>query len=281
MVLELELKCNSQGDTVVAHQYETHPMRASRPFRLDRVCASEAVGSRRAYVYLRNNSPGLFAGDKLDIALNLRENTQLYLTEQSASKVHPMVEGMTATVNYQWDITQQAMVEFVAEPLILYRNSTLRQKTVVKMHSTASLFWSDLILPGRLARGEFYQFRDYEHYLEVSSEEGELWFKERMYLQGKENLFRDSQLFASLPVLGNAIAILPNIEVNLLKNTLDSLENKNNCDLVAATSILPRDKGVIIRVIAAKTEQVKRYWYSVINVLRKLNNQFPLPKIPK
>ncbi|WP_144873015.1 urease accessory protein UreD, partial [Hyella patelloides] len=201
--LELKLRCNSWGKTVITHQYQTHPMRISRPFRLDR------DNHNRAYIYLRNNSPGLFAQDNLNISLSLGKNSQFYLTEQSATKVHPMTKGSTAKVNYNWNIAQQGIVEFVPEPLILYQDSALQQTTKIEIHPTASLFWSDIILPGRLARGECYQFRYYDHYLEVCSDLGELWFKERMYLKGQDNQFCHNELFASFPVLGNAIIIIP------------------------------------------------------------------------
>lgn len=282
--LELQLKCNSEGKTIITHQYETHPLRISPPFRLDRdgdAAEGETPNNRRAYLYLRNNSPGLFGSDRLKVSLSLEEKTKLYLTEQSATKVHPTtMPGVTAKVNYQWQIAKDAMVEFVPEPIIFYRDSALQQTTQVKIHPTASFFWSDLVLPGRLARGESYQFRFYDHCLEVYSDAGELWFKDRMYLTGKDNLFSHSELFASFPVWGNAIAIMPQIEVDLLKSTLDNLPN-NSGDLVVATSVLPHDKGVLIKVLASQTQKIKMYWHLVLNALRKLNHQSCLPHIPK
>ena len=277
-ILELQLQCNSEGKTIVTHQYETHPLLISSPFRLE----GETSNDRRAYLYLRNNSPGLFAGDELNISLNLQEKTKLYLTEQSATKVHPTtMPGVKAKVNYQWTIAKDAMVEFVPEPVILYRDSALQQTTQVKMHPTACFFGSDLILPGRLARGESYQFHFYDYCLEVYSDTGELWFKDRMYLTGKDNPFSDSALFASFPIWGNAIAIMPQIEVNLLKNTIDRLLDNNSYDLVAATSVLPYNKGVLIKVLSDRTQSIKMYWHSVLNALRKLNHQSCLPRIPK
>lgn len=283
--LELQLKCNPEGQTIIANQYETHPLRISQPFRLDRdgdITGGEIANHHRAYLYLRNNSPGLFSGDRIKIALSLEEKTQLYLTEQSATKVHPaIVQGDTANVDYQWTIAKNAMVEFVPEPIILYRDSGLQQTTQIKIHPTASLFWSDFVLPGRLARGESYQFRSYEHFLAVYGDTGELWFKDRMYLKGKDNSFSHNTLFASFPILGNAIAIMPHLEVNLLKSTVDNLLDNNSQKLVAATSVLPYDKGIIIKVLASKTQAIKKSWYLILNLLRQLNHQTCLPNIPK
>jgi urease accessory protein len=274
-ILKLKFQCDAWGKTIIKNRYETHPMRISRPFRLD------IDDNRRGYFYLRNNSPGLFAQDKLCLNFDLAENTQVYLTEQSATKVHPMEEKVAAEVNYRWSINKQAMMEFVAEPLILYQDSAFNQTTIFNLDSTASLFWCDLILPGRLARGEFYQFRYYNHLLEVYSACGELWFKERIHLRGFDNPFSHHQLFASFPVMGSAIAIQPQIELGLLKSSLDGLNSNQQEDFLVATSILPHNKGVLIRVLAAQTQKVKSYWHSVISLLRQLNHQPPLPSIPK
>jgi urease accessory protein len=279
--LKLQLWCDLESKTIIKNRYETHPLRISRPFRLDRDEIIDRESDRRIYLYLRNNSPGLFPRDRLNFDFNLAKNTQLYLTEQSATKVHPMAANAVAEVNYRWQIGERATIEFVPEPLILYRDSALNQTTTIKIHPTANLFWCDLILPGRLARGESYQFRSYHHVLEVSSDNDELWFKERIHLMGSSNPFSHHRLFASFPVLGNAIAIMPQIEVNLLKSTLDNLSISDREDFLVATSVLPHNRGVLIRVLATQTQKIRNYWHSVVAILRQLNNQPSLPLIPK
>lgn len=110
--LKLQLKCNPEGQTMIAHQYETHPLQVSCPFRLDRggdLAEGKAPNNHRAYLYLRNNSPGLFAEDELNLSLCLEEKTKLYLTEQSATKVHPtMMPEVTAKVHDRWTFAKDA-----------------------------------------------------------------------------------------------------------------------------------------------------------------------------
>jgi len=274
-VLELQLSTNSSGQTIVTHQHATHPLRISSPFRLD------GTNSDRAYLYLRNNSPGLFAQDKLELTLDIQANTKFYLTEQSATKAHPMGSEDKAEVNYHWQVGEKAMVEFVPEPVILYQDSALEQTTTICLDETASLFWSDIILPGRLARGESYQFRYYQHLLEVRSSTGELWFCDRLFLQGKQNRFREQQLFSSLPLLGNAVVIMPNLDLNLYQEAIDNLAQDYEPQIITATSVLPNNKGILLKVLASRSQQISRYWQAILNVLRQLNNQSHLSVIPK
>ncbi len=274
--LDLKFQCNSSGQTQIAHQYATHPLRVSPPFRFDK------NNQNRVYLYLRNNSPGILAEDELNFSIQLEKSSQLYLTEQAATKVHPVLtKNAVARVNYQIRIKANASLEFVPEPLILYTDAALKQETKIQMHPSSNLFWSEIILPGRLARGEYYQFHFYDNCLSVTNPEEKLLFKDRSYWEGKNNQFRDSSLFTSLPIMGNAIAVYPKINCNSLQKAIDNLTITNSEDFMVATSILPYEQGIVIRVLANKSQQIKNYFRSVLNEIRSLQNDCSLPKIPK
>ncbi len=275
--LQLNLKCDRVSQqTICYHQYATYPLRLSPVFRL------EGVNSSRAYLYIMNTSPGLLAGDELNLSLQLAANSNLYLSDQSATKVHAMPQIDTkAVTSYQIEIHAGAILEFVPEPIILYTDSALEQNMQIKLHPTARLFLSEIILPGRLARGESYQFRYYLNRLRVTDLTGKLLFTDAMYLEGKLNPFKDNKLFVSLPIIGNAIAILPDVDLKLLSTSLESLPAANSPQLTVATSILPHNQGLVIRALANKTMELKKYFRSALDCIRTLTYQSPLPYIPK
>lgn len=276
--LELNLKRDRiSQQTICYHQYATYPLRLSSVFRL------EGVNSSRAYFYIMNTSPGLLAGDELNLSLHLAANSNLYLSDQSATKVHPMPQISTkAVTNYQIEVHAGATLEFVPEPIILYTDSALSQKMQIKMHPTAKLFLSEIILPGRLARGESYQFRYYFNRLRVTDLTGKkLLFTDAMRLEGKLNPFNHNKLFTSLPIIGNAIAILPDADLKLWAINLESIAAANSLELTVATSILPHNQGLVIRALANKTIELKNYFRSALDCIRSLTHQSPLPYIPK
>lgn len=280
--LELNLQCDRAGGgnrtnkTICTHQYTTYPLRLSTVFRLD------GANTNRAYLYTMNTSPGLLAKDELKIFLQLENNTNLYLTDQAATKVHPMpIKHSQATVDYQIELRSQANLELVPEPIILYSDAALTQNISIKLDRTAKLFLSEIILPGRLARGEFYQFRYYFNRLKITDLTGELLFTDAMHLEGKSNLFKDNHLFAPLPIMGNAIAVYPDLNLKLLSKALEEIQVTNFPNLMVSTSILPRDCGLIIRAFANKTIQLKQYFKLALEHIRNLINQPALPYIPK
>ena len=274
--LELNLKCDRDNQTICTHQYTTYPLRLSTVFRLD------GANTNRAYLYTMNTSPGLLAKDELTMSLQLEDNTNLYLTDQAATKVHQMpIEHSQATVDYQIELRSQACLELVPEPVILYSDAALTQNTSIKLDRTAKLFLSEIILPGRLARGESYQFRYYFNRLKITDLTGKLLFTDAMHLQGKSNLFKDNKLFAPLPIMGNAIVVYPNIDLELLSKELEAIQVNKFPNLLVSTSILPSDCGLLIRAFANKTIQLKQYFKLALDHIRNLVNQPALPYIAK
>lgn len=274
--LELRVHSSQACQTICDHQYTSYPLRLSPIFRL------EGAYSERAYLYLINTSPGLLSGDELNISLQLVANSHLYLTDQAATKVHPMPEIKSkASVNSQIIVDANASLELVPEPIILYTDSALEQNTIIKLDSTARLFLSEIVLPGRLAKQEYYDFDYYLNRLQVMDLTDKLLFADAMRLIGKENPFKNNQLFASLPIMGSAIAVLPNIDLNLLTTHIENIELANCPNIEVATTILPSGNGILIRALANKTTELKKYFRYALNCIRATTNQASLPHIPK
>ncbi|MEB3339901.1 urease accessory protein UreD [Okeania sp.] len=274
--LEIKLERNSYNKTVVTHQYTNHPLRLSNVFRLD------ATDMGTAYLYLTSTSPGLLAGDNLNLSLDLEKGASLYFTDQAAIKVHAMpITATKATTNTKIKVKAGARLEFVAEPLILFADAALEQTTQIQLDSNAELFWSEIMIPGRLARGEWYKFRYYFSQLKMISMTEEICFKDAIHLEGKDNLFKDSDIFASMPILANLIVIQPNINRELLSQKLENIEAANCSEILLGSSVLPNNKGLLIRVLASKTIQIKQYIKYALNCVRNLTNRSSLPYIPK
>ncbi|MGB3296577.1 MAG: urease accessory protein UreD [Phormidesmis sp.] len=257
-----------------------YPLSVSPIFRLE---DKLGAASTRAYLYRMNTSPGLLAGDAIGISLQMTSDSQLYLADQSATKVHAMPPGETASVNYSIELGEQTTLEFLPEPLILFTDAALTQQTEITINASAGLSLGEIILPGRLARGEVYQFRQYLSRIRVRSTAGKLLFVEAMNLIGKGNLFAQSSLFASGRVLGSLVLILPEAiatpeNLSALGREIEALADKGEePSLDLASSVLPGDRGLFVRAIATTTRELQSCFRNAINRVRKLRNQAQLP----
>lgn len=297
--LALTLGRSTTGKTVLKERYMRYPLSVSPVFRLDdrgdrRVMDEAGVTEiervQRAYLYRMNTSPGLLAGDVLGMSLKLTAGCSLLLADQAATKVHTMltnvptgepIERQSAAVNYHVEVGDRATLEFLPEPLILFTDSALTQTTDITLHASAGLTWGEIILPGRLARGERYEFRAYVSRTRLKSSDDAVWFIEAMQLLGKANPFAHSDLFASGAVLGNLILALPQEistreNLSLLTQQIDQL-NDTSGTLELASSVLPGDRGLFVRAIATTTRDLQAAFKAATNSVRKLRHHPPLP----
>lgn len=274
--LTLTVGCDRNFQSFARHQYAAYPFRLSRCFRFD------AEDPRRAYFYLMNASPGVLAQDNLALSIQLNAHSQLYFTDQSALKVHSMpIAGTSAQVTHQVVIRDQAYLEYVPEPIILFPDAELIQQAQVTLHPTARLFWSEMILPGRLARQECYDFRQYRSRLQVHAPDGTLLFCDAMVLTGQGNPFKQEPLFCALPAMGNVVTVLPGVDLDELTALLSTFEVGESQPLQASYSRLPNCNGLLIRAIAESTSNLKAYINFALRQVRQLTHQPPLPEVPK
>ncbi len=271
--------CDRNNQTFVAQQYMAYPFRLSHTFRLDQ------DNNRRAYLYLMNSAPGLFGGDRLTLGLTVDPNAQLYLTDQAATKVHkmPVTDAAAARAQLSWQITvgTGASLEFVPEPLMLYADAQLYQSTTITLEPTSNLFLSEIIVPGRLARSEYYQFREYQNRLQVLSPDGNLLFGDAIRLMGQSNPFKDSLFFAKYPLIANVFTVLPNFDLDKLSHELAIHPRLQLAHLLTGLSPLPNCNGLLIKIMGNRVEHIQSYIFEILSCVRTMSNEPNLPYIPK
>ncbi|WP_181357325.1 urease accessory protein UreD [Stenomitos frigidus] len=272
--LDLHIGRDRAGQSFVRRQYATYPFRLSRALRLD------PMDTSRTYLYMMNSSPGLLADDVLELRVRLDDQTSLYLTDQSATKVHTMPADRVGRLSYNLHIGAGATLEFVPEPLLLYRDANLEQTVTVTLDPTGRLFLGEIIVPGRLARGECYQFRHCLSRLQVSTPDGSLVFADAMQLSGHGDRVTVHPLFAPLPILASVIIVLPGIDLQPLQQTLAAFA-KTIPKLMLASSRLPNCNGLLVRAMAENVSTVKLAVHCALNSMRRVSDQPPLPEIPK
>lgn len=266
-------RARTDARSFIAHQYATYPFRLSGNLRLD------ARDPHRAYAYVMNASPGILAGDDLRWAVEVGDRACLYLTDQSATKVHSQPrEGANARMTYGFTVGAGAYFEYMPEPIILFRAANLTQCTNITLHPAGTLVLGEIIVPGRLARGEFYDFEQFLSRLQVRLPDGKLCFADNLRLFGVSNRFRQSPIFSDLTILGNFVVVVPGVDLAQLAYML---EDNNHHELQVCSSPLPGCQGLLVRAMSAQVRFIKTYQRYLLGCVRQLTGHSPLPPIPK
>src|SRR6266702_3480717 len=114
-------------------------------------------------VHVHNVSGGVLGGDQLVLDVEVGPGAQVQLTSTSATRLYrSRPEASPATQTGTIKICEGALLEYLPDPLIPFSGSRYQQRTRIDLEADAGLFWWETITPGRVARGELF---DYAHLL--------------------------------------------------------------------------------------------------------------------
>ncbi len=137
------------------------PLKVVRAFRLS---------DGAALVHLHNMSGGVLGGDKLKMQVEAGPGTRVQLTSTGATRVYRSL-GETAVAEQVNEITvgEGALMEYLPDALIPFRDARYRQETRILLADGAGLFWWETIAPGREAHGEVFGYKLLQLKVDISS----------------------------------------------------------------------------------------------------------------
>ena len=152
----LELVFERRGArTILAHAYAEPPYRVGRAFDL----------GDAAYVIIACTGAGVFAGDTLRQTVHLAPGARAVLCSQSALQAHPSNAVAPAVLRCEVQVGDGAELHAHWDPLIPFSAARIDQRIDVQLADTASLYWSDALMAGRVSRGEVWRFTELAHQL--------------------------------------------------------------------------------------------------------------------
>jgi urease accessory protein len=151
--LHLAFEKTSNGGTVLHLRRQEPPWRVLRAFG----CATG-----QALVHLNNTSGGILGGDCLEMRADLSRGARVQITTTGATRVYrPRADAapdFPARTNAHFELAEDSLLELLPDALIPYAGSRFAQSTTVNLAQGATLFWWEVLAPGREASGEIFAF---------------------------------------------------------------------------------------------------------------------------
>ncbi|NJK61851.1 MAG: hypothetical protein HC921_03420 [Synechococcaceae cyanobacterium SM2_3_1] len=275
--LTLTVLQDSKGFSRLVRSYSHYPFRLSPPLQLssqDQECL---------YLYLMNTAPGWLAKDRVRSEIHLGSEARLFLTDQAATKVHSMPEVKDkAQVHTEVSLSPGAFLEWLPEPVILYREASLQQTCKLIVAEDAGFVLSEIMVPGRLARGEVFQFRQYSNRVVVMDNREMVRWIDSGQLTGLNNPLTQSPLLKDLPITGTLYVVPPQPQIlPQLQEKLHLLSEGRKNELILGVSRLPDGKGLIMRSLSTRASWIREIHYTALNLVRNLMGLPELPEAPK
>lgn len=152
--------------TVMAESFFRVPLQVMKP-RYD--------ASGCACIYLLSPTGGVVQGDDYQIDVALDADTHVTLTTQAATKIYAMPrQGATQSMRVR--VGEDAIFEYLPDSAILFRDANFTQSISLFLERGSKVLLQEIVMPGRLARGEALAFTQYQSRIEAADTEGSLLY---------------------------------------------------------------------------------------------------------
>jgi len=139
------------GKTIVQEQSSQAPLLTQRALYYETELPS------MAYLQIVSPSGGILQGDRYRMDISLNDNALAHLTTQGATRLYRM-DSNFATQLINVTVGENCYFEFIPDQIIPYRNSRFYQKISLDVHDNASMIYSEIIVPGRTAMSESFEY---------------------------------------------------------------------------------------------------------------------------
>jgi urease accessory protein len=261
-LLRLKLEENSdKNKTIITDQYSQVPLYTQKALYYDENLPN------MAHLFIMSPSGGILQGDRYRIDISLANNAVSHITTQGATRIYKMNSNY-ATQLININVGKNCYLEFIPDQIIPFRNSRYYQKVSLNVDPSATLIYSEIIVPGRVAMGELFSYD--LCYLKTIGQntEKKIKFIDNCMLKPKNQNMNTLGMFGNHTVLAS-VYILTNNECALILNKKINSIIKNNDEVSGGSTILPNNSGLLVRLMCNSSEIIKTEIYDIVRIVRK------------
>jgi urease accessory protein len=261
-IVEAVFTARDDGMTNVSYQY------ARPPFHLMGDLHHDEQLQHLSTLYIQNPSGGMTQGDHHEVDIKVQPEAQANVTTQSSTKVY----GMEA--NYASSLTEifvdnNGYLEYMPDPIILYKNSRFHKRTDIKLEQGSTLLLSDILVPGRLARNESFEFDKYHSQLTITYDDNKILTDNYVLTPENTDPQRDG-FMKDFNIFGTMFIISDDFDSHEVNDRIYTHVNETD-EIIAASSVLPYNTGVALQILGHTAQSVQegidRAWNKTRNIL--------------
>jgi urease accessory protein len=122
-------------------------------------------------VHLNNVSGGVLAGDRLELNIEIEQNAVAQITTTGATRLYRHRAGRNDSEQRTRVLVRDGgLLEYLPDAVIPYAGSRHVLHTEIRLGRSSTMFWWEILAPGRLAAGERFAFERLHVQTEVHCE---------------------------------------------------------------------------------------------------------------
>jgi urease accessory protein len=198
-----------------------------------------------AHLTIASPGGGVLQGDRLEVDIAVESGAQLSVGTTSATRVYAMPRGGAEAMT-NFTVGAGAYAEYVPDPFIPFAGSRYTSRSRHVVAETGTLLITEVVGPGRQARGESLAYDLFQTDTEVRRPDGTLLFRDSTRLHPGDGLASPG-LLGGWRALGIFYAIAGELDASVFDAALTECEALN---VSAGCSDLPHRAGAWFRVLA-------------------------------
>jgi urease accessory protein len=206
--------------------------------------------------------------------ISLAEGAFAHITTQGATRVYKM-ERNYATQIINIDVGDGCYFEFIPDQIIPYKNSRFYQTLKLRVHDNATMIYSEIVVPGRVASGESFEY-DICYLKAVGvNQNNHLRFTDIAILEPRKRNPKRLGVLNAHSVVGSVYLLCPSRFIKSIKEQINSTLS-NSYEVIVGASILPYDSGMIVRMLGNGASDLRAAIFDVVRITRRsiLNAEF-------
>ena len=260
--LKLTLGFDSQRNkTIITEQLSRVPLYVQKALYYDETIPF------MAHVFVLSPSGGVLQGDRYRTDIELKNGAISHITTQGATRIYKMNSNY-ATQMINLNVGKNCYLEFLPEQLIPYKNSRYYQKATFKIDDSATLVYSETIVPGRVAMGELFDYDVCCLKTLCYDDRQEIKFHDNCILEPKKQTMNSLGIFGNRTVLSMMYVVTKKECVEELYEIINQIF-KDNDEIIGGASILPNNSGLSVRILSNSSEVNKITVYNIAQIIRK------------
>ena len=254
-------KDSKKNKTVVTDQYSQFPLYIQKALYYDEFLPS------MANLFIMSPSGGIIQGDRCRIDITLTNQAVCHITTQGATRIYKMNSNY-ATQLFNITVNKDCYLEFIPDQLIPYQNSRYYQKVELNIEDSATLVYSEILTPGRVAMGEFFSYDICYLKTICRNNDKKTKFLDNFLLEPKKQTMNSLGIFGNRTVLSMMYVVTKKECVEELYEIINQIF-KDNDEIIGGASILPNNSGLSVRILSNSSEVNKITVYNIAQIIRK------------
>ena len=247
--------------TVIREQYCKVPLFIQRAMYLEETLPA------MAYVYIISPSGGILQGDRYRIDITLSNKAFAHVTTQSATRIYKM-ERNFATQMVNVVVEEGSYFEYIPDQIIPFRNSRFYQAVELNVHDNATMIYSEMLVPGRVASGESFEYDICYIKTIARNQVGKLRFMDVIKLEPKKEDLRVEGILGKFDVVGTVYIITREFYIKDLQQEINAKIAGLDGALSGGASILPAKQGIIVRILGKTAGEVRNMIFEAVRISR-------------